>query len=426
MIGEKMKSLEELLINSKKLKFPHEMEKQYITAYNQLTAQYAVWYIPVGIVFVISLMLFDLASFPAVEQRKMVAIRFISLVILVFVYILNFSGKFQAFSQLYISIILLSIDIGLKWIMMISEPDDISFNYYFIGVFLLIAVTYCMVRIRFVAANILALFYILSYAFVAVFYQFPVASEEQILIIKLIIFMLGAFSLLCTTTCYFLEYFSRRDFIFQKIIEEERRASEELLLNILPVHVVNRLKSGDTVIADSHEHVTILFADLVGFTKISRVLPASELVMILNTIFTAFDELSEKYDVEKIKTIGDSYMVSSKVGSDSRESAEKIVHLAEDMIKVISSLKEQAKLPLHIRIGIHTGPVVAGVIGKNKFAYDMWGDTVNTASRMESTGINGKVQVSEATFTILKDKFDFIERGKINVKGLGMVRVYLL
>lgn len=211
----------------------------------------------------------------------------------------------------------------------------------------------------------------------------------------------------------------------QKVVAERERA-EGLLLNILPPSIAKRLGHNQDTIADSFEEATVLFADIVNFTNLSSHISPTELVSMLNEIFSRFDRLLEQYDLEKIKTIGDSYMVVGGLPLIRPDHAEAIAEFALDMQQQIQEFNVQRGQSFSMRIGINTGPVVAGVIGLKKFIYDLWGDTVNIASRMESHGIPGAIQVSSATYERLKDKYLFEERGTIDVKGKGEMTTYLL
>jgi class 3 adenylate cyclase len=217
-----------------------------------------------------------------------------------------------------------------------------------------------------------------------------------------------------------------REHAFIKKLQAEQEKSEKLLLNILPKPIADRLKKGARTIADHFPDVTVLFSDLVGFTKLSTHITASELVEKLNEIFLAFDMLAESHGLEKIKTIGDAYMLVGGLPMPRADHVEAVADMAIDMVKAIKRLNIGNNNNFQIRVGIHTGPVVAGVIGKNKFNYDLWGDTVNTASRMESQGISGSIQISETTYQRIKDKFIFEQRGPIEVKGKGEMVTYLL
>jgi class 3 adenylate cyclase len=211
-----------------------------------------------------------------------------------------------------------------------------------------------------------------------------------------------------------------------KLIQAERQRSERLLLNILPKPIADRLKQGESTIADSHTEVTVLFADIVGFTKLSARISPNELVILLNEIFSTFDQLAEQHGLEKIKTIGDNYMVVGGLPTPRMDHAEAVAEMALDMQKSITPFDTNSGESLSIRIGINTGPVVAGVIGTKKFSYDLWGDTVNTASRMESHGVVDGIQVTASAYELLKDKYLFEERGVIEIKGKGEMKTYLL
>ncbi|MBD0392557.1 MAG: PAS domain-containing protein [Microcoleus sp. C1-bin4] len=209
-------------------------------------------------------------------------------------------------------------------------------------------------------------------------------------------------------------------------LRKERNKTENLLLNLLPEPIADRLKEEPGVIADKFEKATILFADLVNFTQISTTMPATKLVYLLNEIFSGFDELTEKHGLEKIKTIGDAYMVAGGIPIARPDHAEASAEMALDMLVAIDELNVKLEATFDLRIGINSGPVVAGVIGTKKFIYDLWGNAVNTASRMESHGVPGRIQVSFYTYELLRDKYEFEERGLIDIKGQGEMRTYFL
>jgi adenylate cyclase len=212
----------------------------------------------------------------------------------------------------------------------------------------------------------------------------------------------------------------------ESALRKERNKTENLLLNLLPEPIAERLKEEPGVIADKFEKATILFADLVNFTQISTTMPATKLVYLLNEIFSSFDELTEKHGLEKIKTIGDAYMVAGGIPIERPDHAEASAEMALDMLVAIDELNVKLEATFDLRIGINSGPVVAGVIGTKKFIYDLWGNAVNTASRMESHGVPGRIQVSFYTYELLRDKYEFEERGSIDIKGQGEMRTYFL
>jgi class 3 adenylate cyclase len=195
---------------------------------------------------------------------------------------------------------------------------------------------------------------------------------------------------------------------------------------VLPAPIADRLKSGAGLIVDRFEAVSVLFADIVGFTSLSSRIAPEELVSMLNELFSEFDGLAEKHGLEKIKTIGDAYMVVAGVPQPIPNHAQAITNMALDMLRTIESFADRHKSDLTIRIGIHTGPVVAGVIGQKKFIYDLWGDTVNTASRMESHGVPGRIHVTAATQALISDSFELQARDPIEIKGKGKMQTYLV
>lgn len=207
-------------------------------------------------------------------------------------------------------------------------------------------------------------------------------------------------------------------------VEQER--SERLLLNILPVSIAEQLKQDAKSVAYRFDEATILFADIVNFTQLAGAMQPTELVDLLNEIFSTFDHLAERHRLEKIKTIGDAYMVVGGIPNPIPNHTEAIAEMALDMQAAIAQFKRQDQSPFSLRIGIDTGPVVAGVIGIRKFSYDLWGDAVNVASRMESQGIGDCIQVTERVYNLLKPRYAFEERGMIEVKGKGQMKTYWL
>ena len=209
-------------------------------------------------------------------------------------------------------------------------------------------------------------------------------------------------------------------------LQLEQEKSEQLLLNVLPGPIADRLKQGEKVIADSFEDVTILFADITDFTQLSADLSATDLVHLLNKLFSLFDRLADEHRLEKIKTIGDSYMVAGGLPTPRADHAAAVAEMSLAMLDAAERFAREVSRPITMRMGIHSGHVVAGVIGTKKFSYDMWGDTVNTADRMQSHGLPGRIQVSESSHERLKDAFDFEERGPTQIKGKGVMQTYLL
>ncbi len=238
---------------------------------------------------------------------------------------------------------------------------------------------------------------------------------------------------ICNLSVYLYERVQRAEFKARRALEDaydkleaEKQRSERLLLNILPQSIAERLKEQTSTIAESFSDVSVLFADIVGFTELSARISPCEIVQLLNQIFSEFDRLAEIHGLEKIKTIGDAYMVVAGLPVPRDDHAEAIANMALDMQEALAQFNARAGQTFSIRIGIATGPVVAGVIGIKKFIYDLWGDTVNMASRMESHGLADCIQVTRKTYECLQDRYRFEDRGLVQVKGKGEMRTYLL
>ena len=213
-----------------------------------------------------------------------------------------------------------------------------------------------------------------------------------------------------------------------KAIQAERERADRLLLNILPAPIAEQLKQGRERIAESFDDVTVLFADVVDFTPWAAQRDPDEVLDVLNAIFSSFDRLADQYKLEKIKTIGDCYMVAGGLPTPRPDHAEAIAEMALDMRSEFNSLPVVCcqDITMRLRTGMHSGPVIAGVIGQKKFIYDLWGDTVNTASRMQTHGAANAIQVSEDTYLRLRDRFEFHGQGMIPVKGKGVMHTYML
>ena len=223
-----------------------------------------------------------------------------------------------------------------------------------------------------------------------------------------------------------LYYFTGENRRVLEMLRLEKDKSERLLLNVLPRQIADTLRDHDQTIAERYDDVSILFADAVGFTLLSEELEPEAIVGMLNEIYTHFDELVHRYQVEKIRTIGDNYMVVAGAPSRRPDHATVLATMALDMVSYTEDLAASTEPHLRFRIGISSGPVVAGVIGTTKFQYDVWGDAVNTASRMESHGVPGRVQIGPATHALVKDHFRVEPRGSIEIKGKGTIETWLL
>jgi adenylate cyclase len=215
-----------------------------------------------------------------------------------------------------------------------------------------------------------------------------------------------------------------RDYLAR--LEAEKEKSEALLHNILPAPIVARLSNGEVVIADRVDEATILFCDLVEFTRLAARLSPAQLVATLGRVFSRFDDLTRGLGVEKIKTTGDAYMAAAGLLDPHPDHAEVVAELALAMLDALAEISRGLDAPLRARIGVNSGPAVAGVIGTHKFVYDVWGDTVNVASRLEAHGVPDRVHVSERTRRALQHRYEFEPRGMVPIKGKGRMRTFLL
>ncbi len=212
----------------------------------------------------------------------------------------------------------------------------------------------------------------------------------------------------------------------RKLLELEQEKTERLLLNVLPQTIATRLKQGERTIAERYNGVTVLFADVVDFSSFASRTEPEDLVALLNDLFSRFDQLAARHGLEKIKTIGDSYLAVGGLPERRPDHAEAIASMALEMLDALAEFNAARGSVLRMRIGVNSGPVVAGIIGKQKFSYDLWGSTVNLASRMQSSGVPGCIQLSPTTYELLQGKFEMTSRGTVACKGLGEVSTFLL
>lgn len=308
---------------------------------------------------------------------------------------------------------------------MFPEPEYLKYGYGLIICILIYA--FAMLRLRTFFSFVASLVVLIEFSTYVIFVR-PMPLSDFVFSLALAGFVnTGGF-----VSVFFFERNSRTEFLQSRTIEEqglqlaaEKKKSEALLLNVLPESVANRLLSGERTIADYFDSVSVLFADIVGFTKLSRRLDPNQLVQLLNRVFSHFDSLASVLGLEKIKTIGDAYMVGAGLPQAADDHAERCFEMAQGMLRILDEENKTLAEPLHLRIGIASGPVVAGVIGQNKFIYDLWGDTVNTASRMESAGVPGEIHITESTRAALGARASYVDRGEIEIKGIGKMRTYL-
>ena len=274
---------------------------------------------------------------------------------------------------------------ALALITALSKQDEPGHNVYFAGLLLVVFAGHIFLNLRFAASAVCSLIILAAFELSMIFVGHALDSHDETLdFIANNCFLLTA-NLIGLASCYRLEYFARRDFLLRRTLEFEQQQSESLLLNILPRQIANVLKTGQEKIVEAFDDASVLFADIVSFTPMSANMAPGELIDFLNAVFSYFDQLADKYGVEKIKTIGDCYMVAAGVPAYRPDHAQVLARMA---LEVCEYVRETTFLGhrVHFRIGLNSGPLVGGVLGHKKFSYDLWGDTVNTASRMESHG----------------------------------------
>lgn len=330
-----------------------------------------------------------------------------------------------------INLWMLAMNASILGMIMAAQQSEVAYFFYPVGLMLVLICGYVASgSIWYASAQ--GWLAAAGYVMVGIFDQRLAGAPSTALKFFTLSFFLVGLNLIGMMLSYTLERINRLAFLQRLVIEKQhgetemlRAQSEQLLLNVLPVTVAERLKRGEPV-ADQFDEVSVLFADIASFTPHSARNTPAEVVTSLNRIFSAFDELTEKYGLEKIKTIGDAYMVVSGMPEPCLDHLDSLVEMGLEMQLVMQRFREQGAFDLHLRIGINSGPVVAGIIGVKKFAYDLWGDTVNVASRMETYGVPGSIQVPAALYPRLRDKYILQRRGPIEVKGKGRMVVYLL
>ncbi|MEM7180193.1 MAG: adenylate/guanylate cyclase domain-containing protein [Spirochaetota bacterium] len=349
-----------------------------------------------------------------------VIINFLGVIVYAFLYWLHQKSKVLVARTIF----LLIANLQLCTILLLVGRDLGAWIYYFLLILVPFAIFSRKQKQFIVPMSLAAFLMLLSTYIIFEIYNFqpiidwePGIKDSRVLI-NLSLASLGAILL--------MRFLRNVQFQAEDQLEEEHKRSEKLLLNVLPASIAERLKNGEQPVVDRLNEVTILFADLVGFTDFAAKHLPEELIEVLNEIFTEFDKLANTYGLEKIKTIGDCYMVVAGLPKPMKQHANIAVQMAFAMQKVIHDGLSLGRHDLQIRIGLHSGPVVAGVIGQSKFSYDLWGDAVNTASRMESNGIPGEITVTTETYKLVQEEFIGIKREPIAIKGKGSMTTWFL
>jgi class 3 adenylate cyclase len=349
--------------------------------------------------------------------------------IMISITLFSFTPYFARHMQIALMALAITASSGVYAQLIAAYPIEPGFTAYCSGLLLITLWAYTIARLRFVYASLTGWLITVGYILTACIDQSVLsqgANGVQVAQFMNNVFMLLSSNIIGMIAGYKLEYHIRRDFLTQHDLADAQARTEQLLVNMLPVPIAKRLLEGNGHLVDRCESVSVLFADVVGFTQLAKRYTPERLVQLLESLFGRFDALVHRHGLEKIKTIGDCYMVAGGLLFPQPNHANTTIELAQDMLKVMADINRDYDENLELRIGVSTGPVVAGVIGQLRFTYDLWGDTANTASRMESHGVPGRIQISEWTRTLLGETYEYESRGPIFVKGQGGMQVYLI
>jgi len=376
------------------LRFPPELERPFRVDYFQKSVRQVRIGQVVGAGVFAMFAVIDPMFIPQV-MPEVWAMRLLVVLCFALTFLATFLPGFQRWMQPAVAGMVVIAGLGLDFVLAVAPAPQREI--YFGGIMLIVLAGYTYMKVRFVPAVIAAGLLWVSYDVVDILVRdtpLPLLLTANLYLIATNV--LGMFA------GYNMERYTRLDFLQRRRIEDEEAQLSRVLLNVLPPSIAERLMHESGSIAERFATVTILFADIVHFTELSGRVSAEELVALLNEVFSAFDELVEKHGLEKIKTIGDAYMAVAGVPTVRDDATESVADFALDILDALKRLNVGRAEPLRLRVGMHTGPVVAGVIGTKRFAYDLWGDTVNTASRMESHGLPDTIQVTRATYERLR------------------------
>jgi class 3 adenylate cyclase len=412
-------------VKQESLQFPAELEKAFVEEHRRKALPWVRWSFVVLLGISLLMGVTD-ANLPPDVELLIGRVRYgVVCPVLLALFLLSFSPRLQPLIHAATAATMLLV--GGTILYMTTLLRNPLGDRLFESMIVMSMAAYTVVRLRFRLATFITWTLFGAYLLVAgqILSLPPVALTQNALFL-VIVNLFGMFS------SYTAEQYIRREFLLTRRVDAERQKSDQLLLNILPAPIADRLKQEHPpaarvpAIADTFVEVTVLFADIVDFTPLAARMAPGELVDRLNAIFSRFDELAEQHGLEKIKTIGDAYMLVGGLPEPRSDHAEAVAEMALAMQAAIGEFRRPDGMPFRLRIGINTGAVVAGVIGAKKFSYDLWGDTVNVASRMETHGIEGAIQVTDSTCAHLQSRYRLEHRGLIPVKGRGEISSYML
>ncbi|HSB45851.1 MAG TPA: adenylate/guanylate cyclase domain-containing protein [Nitrospira sp.] len=418
------KESDDLARGAIRLRFPADAEaafRRYHSRNSLVVIRYAI------LLTIILYGLFAVLDVHAAPLSKQTIwfIRFVLVIpALVAVLIFSFHKIFLRILQPMMVLVVLIDASGILAMIDLESHGELGYQTYYAGLMLVIMAAHSMYRLRFVYATFSTILVLVGYEYIAIVHQKLIVSEVGFAVFVSNNFFFVSSIILGMAASYFLEVFLRRVFAQRIRLAQEQEKSERLLRNILPRETAAALKEQEGVIADQYDSASILFADVADFTSMSARMSPHEVVELLNGLFSHFDDLAERHDLEKIKTIGDCYMLAAGVPRTCHNHAHVLTHVGLAMLRYVKGRRFGNVGQISLRIGINSGPVVAGVIGRRKFRYDLWGDTVNVASRMECHGTSGRVQITTSTYELIKDQFVCEPRGSILVKGKGAMPIW--
>jgi class 3 adenylate cyclase len=418
---------ESLYAQTSRLFFPEEIENQFRVDYHRSTRSTVRIALVLGLILYSLFGIMDIYAVP-ISRETVWFIRYVIVApVTVIALITSYIDLFQKYIQTLLTFVVAVSGLGIVAMIAITHESEFGNRFYFTGLILISMWAYGLLRLRFWHAVLANFIIMVGYEYASIGIKQLLETEPGTAIfIMHNFFFLGA-NVIGMFTSYTLERFTRRDFLQKFTITKQRDQADQLLFNILPERIAEKLKKSNDIIAEEFDSASVLFADIVNFTPISAKFEPHAVVNMLNELFSRFDELVDKYDVEKIQIAGDGYMVAAGVPTSRPGHAAILARLALDMLKYVRGEEFfGGRHPLEIRLGLNSGPLIGGVIGRKKYYYAIWGDTVNTASRMESHGEGGKVQISRATYELLKDDFECEYIGQIHVKGKGQMEVWYL
>ncbi|HKG54095.1 MAG TPA: adenylate/guanylate cyclase domain-containing protein [Anaerolineales bacterium] len=410
-----------------KLRFPIEIEEQFREDYHVNTVSTTRLALVLGLILYSLFGILDVYAIP-ISKNIVWIIRYgIVAPVILLALVASYSTIFRKYTQALMCLVVAVSGLGIVAMISITREAEFGNRFYFTGLILISMWGYSLTRLRFWYAVLANLMIMLGYEFGSIVIKQLLASETGIVIFTMHnFFFLGA-NVIGMFGSYYLERYTRRDFLQKYTIQAQRDQADKLLYNILPERIAEKLKLSGETIAEEFNSATVLFADIVNFTPISARFGPREVVDMLNEVFSHFDELVDKYGVEKIQVAGDAYMVAAGVPNPRLDHATVLAQLALDMLDYV---KEEeflgGKHPIEFRIGLNSGSLIGGVIGRKKYYYALWGDMVNIASRMQSHGEVGKIQMTRDTYELVKDDFECAYVGEIAVKGKGNMEAWHL